>query len=192
MILLNGPNTPFGRMALVTALELSLDIENRVIAVAGADFLDAQNPLRQIPTLLLQSGEAIFDSRVIAAYFASLVPGQTLVPDDFRVATRWSLIIGLMEAAVARQMERIRPEGEKSPAALAVYERRIAKTIAHLEAEAEIFRAGLDRIDRLAAAVALDYIDFRYPHDWRKTAPRLAEWLQGVAGRPSLAATRPR
>jgi glutathione S-transferase len=192
MILLNGPNTPFGRMALVTALELGLSVENRVIAVAGAEFLDALNPLRQIPTLLLDGDEAVFDSRVICAYFASRAPGQTLLPEDVRVATRWSMIVGLMEAAVARQMERIRPEGEKSPAALAAYERRIARTIARLEAEADTLCTGFDRIDRLSAAVALEYIDFRYPHGWRETAPRLARWLQSVTDRPSMAATRPR
>ena len=192
MILLNGPNTPFGRMALVTALELGVAVENRVITVRTAEWLDDANPLRQIPTLLLDGGEGVFDSRVICSHFAALAGRADLVPADVSVQTRWALVLGLMEAGVARQMERIRPEGDKSPAAVAACERRIAKTIARLEAEADAICQDLGRIDRIAAAAALDYIDFRYPHDWRASAPRLAAWLAATLERPSMASTRPR
>jgi glutathione S-transferase len=147
--------------------------------------------LRQIPTLLLDDGEAIFDSRVICSYLASLAPGSSLIPNDFRVHTRWSMIVGLMDASVARQMERIRPLGEQSPGAIALYERRIARTISRLEAEAAELCAPFARIDRLAAAVALDYIDFRYPHDWRAAAPTIARWLPTENERPAMVATRP-
>ena len=192
MILLNGPNTPFGRMALVTALELRVPVENRVIAVATAEWLDAANPLRQIPTLLLDTGDAVFDSRVICSHFAALAGATGLVPADIRVQTRWALVLGLMDAGVARQMERMRPDGETSPAAIAACERRIGKAIAQLEAEADEVCAAFSRIDRIAAAAALDYIDFRYPHGWRSAAPRLAAWLDAILERPSMAATRPR
>lgn len=192
MILLNGPNTPFGRMALVTALELGVTLENRMITIATAEWLDAHNPLRQIPTLLLDDDTAVFDSRVICSYFASLADAPDLVPADVAVQTRWALVLGLMEAGVARQMERMRPEGEKSPNVIAACERRIALAIARLEHEADTLCAGLGRIDRIAAAAALDYIDFRYPHDWRTGAPHLAAWLADMLERPTMAATRPR
>ncbi len=192
MILFNGPNTPFGRMALVTALELGLSVENRVIAVASAEWLDAINPLRQIPTLILDNGDIIFDSRVICAAFASFAPASDMVPTSYRVQTRWALTLGLMESGVARQAERIRPTGEQSSAMIATLERRIAYAIARLETEAEDICDGFDRIDRVSTAAALDYIDFRYPHDWRGVAPRLAAWLAITLERPSMAATRPR
>jgi glutathione S-transferase len=40
-------------------------------------------------------------------------------------------------------------------------------------------------------AVALEYIDFRYPHNWRGRHARLAQWLAGVSARPALIETRP-
>ena len=192
MILFNGPNTPFGRMALVTALELGISVENRIITVATAEWLDAHNPLRQILTLLLEDGTAVFDSRVICGHFATLAGAADLVPADVAMQTRWALALGLMEAGVARQMERIRPEGERSPKAIATCERRIALAIARLEREADALCAGLGRIDRIATAAALDYIDFRYPHDWRAGAPRLNAWLSDVLELPAMATTRPR
>ncbi len=192
MILFNGPNTPFGRMARVTALELGITVDNRVITVASADWLDAMNPLRQIPTLLLGDGAAVFDSRVICTYFATLAQAPDLVPSEIRIQTRWALVLGLMEAGVSRQMERVRPAGEQSPTVIARAEQRIASAIARLEAEAEEICDGFGRIDRIATAAALDYTDFRYPNDWRRTAPRLGSWLAAVLDRPSMATTQPR
>ncbi len=68
-ILYNGPTSPFGRMARVVALELGIPMEERVIDVYTAEFLDAFNPLRQIPTLVTETGVPIYDSRVICSYF---------------------------------------------------------------------------------------------------------------------------
>jgi glutathione S-transferase len=191
VILFNGPNTPFGRMTLVMALEVGVAVENRIITVGSADWLDALNPLRQIPTLLLDNGGVVFDSRVICMHFAALASSPDVVPSDIRVQTRWALALGLMEAGVARQMERIRPDGERSPAAIARAEQRIAGAIARLEAEADDVCDGFERIDRIATAAALDYLDFRYPHDWRRPSPRLDLWLAAVLERPSMTATRP-
>ncbi len=61
-----------------------------------------------------------------------------------------------------------------------------------MEADADLFCDGFDRIDRVAAAVAVEYLDLRDPHDWRGKAPRLAVWLARVSERTSMAATRPR
>lgn len=192
MILFSGPNTPFGRMALVTALELQVAVDNRVITVPGAEWLDVMNPLRQIPTLVLDNGQVVFDSRIICGHFAALAGASDLVPSDIGVQTRWALVLGLMEAGVARQMERMRPLGEQSPDAISTAERRIAGVIARLESEAAEICSGFGRIDRIATAAALDYIDFRYPHDWRGAAPGLASWLAAMLERSSMAATRPR
>ena len=78
MILYNGPTSPFGRVARVVSLELGSAVEERVIDVYSATFLDDLNPLRQIPTLVLDDGQAIHDSRVICAYLDSVSGRPTL------------------------------------------------------------------------------------------------------------------
>ncbi|MDW6020174.1 glutathione S-transferase family protein [Mesorhizobium sp. BAC0120] len=192
MTLLNGPNTPFGRLAWVTALQLGIEVENRVIDVYSAGFLDALNPLRQIPTLVLDGNHALFDSRVICTYFHSLRPEAEIIPmSDWAVQTRWSLAVGLMEASVARTMEMRRQASERNTPAVAKHDQRIPRVIAALEAQAEEICDGRARIDRLATAVVLEYIDFRGVIDWRDTAPRLARWLENETTRPSLMASRP-
>jgi len=194
MILFNGPNTPFGRMALATALELGIDVDNKVINVFEAEFLDMINPLRQIPTLLFDDGRVMCDSRVICAYFCSLRPRRKMNPvgNSWDVQTRWWFAIGLMESAVQRVMEQRRPDGERSLGAIRKYERQIANVVAKLETAATEICSDDVRIDRLATAVALEYLDFRIGREWRNDAPRLAQWLERETARPSLVASRPK
>lgn len=194
MILFNGPNTPFGRMALATALEQGIEVENKVINVIGAEFLDAINPMRQIPTLLLDDGRAMFDSRVICAYLCSLRPERGLNPieDCWDIQTRWWLAVGLMESSVQQVMELRRPESERSQSALHTYSRRIDKVIERLEGAADRICSNEVRIDRLAVAIALEYVDFRIRRDWRDQAPRLSLWLEVESQRPCLIASQPR
>ncbi len=194
MILLNGPNTPFGRMALATALELNVAVDNRVINVFECETLDAINPLRQIPTLLFDDGRMLCDSRVICSYFCSLRPGRALNPVDDRwdVQTRWWLALGLMEASVGRVMEGLRPPVQQSEAFLQKCDRRVRNVLAAFEASSDEICSADARIDRLAVAIALEYIDFRLDRGWRANAPRLARWMERETERPSLAASRPR
>jgi len=43
----------------------------------------------------------------------------------------------------------------------------------------------------LTIGVALEYVDFRYPHNWREQFPRIALRLAGLSTRPSFAETVP-
>jgi glutathione S-transferase len=193
MILYNGPTSPFGRMARAAALELGLSVEERSIDVYTAKFLDAINPLRQIPTLVLDDAAPVYDSRVICRHFDALA-GRRLLPESagVDVERRWALAIGTMEAGLLRRMELVRPPGEKSQAVIDKLAARILRALAALEQEAEVIEAAGMRMDTLAIAVALEYTDFRFTRDWRDACPRLARWLEAFGQRPCLLATRPR
>jgi glutathione S-transferase len=193
-ILYSGPTSPFGRMARVVALELDIAVEERVIDVYTAEFLDALNPLRQIPTLVTGTGVPIYDSRVICNYFDAVSGRTTLIPPERRweVETRWALAVGIMEAGLQRRMEIVRPAAEKSPGTIAKLEIRIDRALAQLEREAGALRDAGVRMDCIATAVALEYTDFRYTTEWRQRCPGLKAWLESYAPRPSMIQTRPR
>jgi glutathione S-transferase len=193
LILYNGPTSPFGRMTRVVAHELAVAIEERVIDVYTAEFLDAVNPLRQIPTLVTEAGQAIYDSRVICRYLDALFGKARLIPSarQWEIETRWALAIGVMEAGLQRRMEILRPAGEKSSGVISKLEIRIDRGIAQLEREADAFRNDAVRMDSIAIAVALEYTDFRYTTEWHTRCPKLNAWLEGFARRPSMMQTRP-
>ena len=194
MILYNGPTSPFGRIARVVSLELKILLEERIIDVYAATSLDAANPLRQIPTLVLDDGDAIYDSRVICAYFDAISGRPSLYPTEQRwaVETRYALALGAMEASLQRRMELIRPTGEQSPSTIAKLEQRIDRATDGLEGLAPVIVAGALRIDQIATACALEYADLRYSREWRRRCPGLAGWLAGFGERPAMVATRPK
>lgn len=192
-VLYTGPSSPFGRMAGVAIRETGVPIEERVVDVYTASFLDPINPLRQIPTLVLDNGTGLYDSRVICRYVDALAGGRLMTAGNaWDVETRWSLAIGLMEAGLQRRMESLRPDGEKSASVTAKLGERIDRALLHLERAAALLPRDEARIDAIGIGVALEYTDFRYTRAWRERCPRLGAWLAHYAERPSMSQTRPR
>jgi glutathione S-transferase len=79
------PASPYARKVRIAAAELGLAdrIEPSVTDTANpADPIREQNPLGKIPTLLLEDGSAIYDSRVIVAYLDHLGGAGKLIPLD--------------------------------------------------------------------------------------------------------------
>ncbi|HWL67961.1 MAG TPA: glutathione S-transferase N-terminal domain-containing protein [Geminicoccus sp.] len=190
--------SPFGRKAHIVALEKGLDLTITAPTVPTALFQDplvvAKNPLAKVPTLLLDDGTAIYDSPVICAYLDSLGQGPSLVPEGaerFGVLTRAALADGMMDAAVAARQESIRPDGERSQAFIDKQRDLNLRAVAAAEADLASFGSGA-RLDAIALAVALTYLDIRHPGiAWRDGAPKLAAWHAEMERRPSFVATRP-
>ena len=70
LILYNGPTSPFGRKVKIVSIVQEIDLEEKIINVYEADFLDKSNPLRKIPTLLINN-LSIIDSDNICLYLDS-------------------------------------------------------------------------------------------------------------------------
>jgi glutathione S-transferase len=194
MRLYNGPTSPFGRKVAVLYRELDMEVEEIEIDVYTSEFLDSLNPLRQIPTLELAGGRAIFDSLVISLYLIDVAGRPDLLPEEgkFEVLTTCALCDGLMEAVLQRRMESLRPEAERSATVREKLEQRIGRTVASLAASLDRFSGAQLRLDRIAAACALEYTSFRFATDWMEQHPSLAAWCSAFVNRASFEATRPK
>jgi len=115
IILYNGPNSPFGRKTKVTSLVQEINLEEKIINIYEADFLDKHNPIRKIPTLVVNE-LSIIDSDNICLYFDSISKKNTLFPKKnyWKIMSMTSIANGLMESVLERRMESIRPDNEKS------------------------------------------------------------------------------
>lgn len=195
MKLLTDATTPFGRKIAVAAIERRIAMEEVFVPLDGTGPLDQWNPLRQVPTLVLADGRAIYDSDVITEYLDTLHRGEPLIPaaDRIAVLTRSALGNGLTEATLLRRMEIVRPKTEQSPAFVTKMEQRIERSLKALEAQSASIAQGTAalRADQISIACALGYVDFRYVDTWRAQCPRLAAWYASVATRPSLVLTAP-
>ena len=156
------------------------------------------NPLHAVPVLERDDGEVLFDSPLLCEYLDSLTPAPRLYPaggEPRWQALRWhALGHGVMEACVTRLLESRKPEACRDAAVLVLHEGRIAAALDFAAARVPTggFLVGeqLSLAD-IALIVALEYVDLRYPHDWRGRRPPLANWLASHAGRASVAETRP-
>jgi glutathione S-transferase len=190
--------SPFVRKVMVAAHEVGLAPRIETVrVVVGADKPNAEvmgaNPLNKIPTLFLDDGTALYDSRVICEYLDTLHSGPKLIPTDpaarFAALRRQALGDGLMELNVLRLGEQNRPPPSRSEQHLAAYRVKTSTTLDALDGEADHFDAQPD-IGQIAIASALSHLDFRFAADnWREGRPRLARWHAAFAGRPSMRAT---
>jgi glutathione S-transferase len=152
------------------------------------------NPLNKLPTLILEDGTALFDSRVICEYLDGLNDGAKLFPADPAArfqALRWQALgDGLLDLLILWRYERARAPEARSTANLVAFTAKAAATVARLETEAAVLAAAPYGIGHASIGVALAYLDFRYPDfPWRKGRPDIARWFEGIAARPSMIAT---
>jgi glutathione S-transferase len=199
MKLLWSSRSPFVRKVMVTVHELGLAqrmTTERVLVSAAAPNAEvmAVNPLNKIPTLLLDDGSALYDSRVICEYLDTLHGGQKLFPvpltERWHALRRQALGDGLMDVIVLRLGEQNRPEEQRSDKHLAAFRLKIATTLDRVEREAGDL-AGAVTIGHIAIACALGHLDFRFAADaWRNGRPSLAAWYDAFSQRPSMQATQ--
>lgn len=177
----SSPPSPFGRKVKMSAIVLGLMERIEIVATdttAPDDAIRALNPLGKIPTLELEDGSTLFDSRVIVEYLDMLAGGERLIPAQFEArfaALRGqSLADGIMDAAILQIYEtRFRDEGERSARWVENQAGKVARALEALEAGPP---PADPRIDAIATACALGYLDLRFGDGWRTAHPRLTDW----------------
>lgn len=192
-----APTSPYVRKVMVAAHELGI-ADRFTLTTTSPDTVvpdvAPDNPLAQIPTLVLEDGTALYDSLVIIEflderYGGSLVPKQGAA--RWTVLRRHALGHGLIDATVGRLHEGRRPEEFRYPAAGEKLLAATHRVLDALENEQPGAPSGFS-VGEIAIACGLGYVDYRFPEtDWRAGRPELARWYVGIEARPSMAATRP-
>lgn len=193
-----SPRSPYVRKVMIVANELGLadriECVRTVVSMSqSAEELFADNALNKIPTLVLENGSALFDSRVICEYLDSLVPSPVLFPSDgpAKWTARRDLALGdgLVDICMLRLMERNKPAESQTPKIIAHNEKKAAAVLDRLEADVGLLDERPYDIGHVAIGTALGYLDFRFGADqWRDGRPRLTAWEAGFAARPAVQA----
>lgn len=203
MKLIGSLTSPYVRKVRIVLAEKKLDYQFVQEDVWGSDAILASNPLGKVPCLVMEGGEAVFDSRVIVEYVDALSPVGKLLPSAGReraeVRTWEALADGVLDALILARLEQTwsgRAETERSQAWI---DRQMVKVDASLKAMAK----GLGdkpwccggthlTLADIAVGCALAYTDFRFGHiDWRSQHPNLGKLLDKLAARASFADTAP-
>jgi glutathione S-transferase len=209
MKLYTSPTSPFVRKVLIVADELGLADRIQsvpvVITPTSPDSqLSAKNPLGKIPALELESGDCLFDSRVIVSYLLSLSGNaKQVLPEGeagFRTLRVEAAADGLLDAGIlARYETALRPEAYRWQDWVDSQCDKVERALRWLEINVELSAAPLD-LGQIATACAVGWVRFREPflsrsrgeRDASVVAPRLFAWHDTVRQLPSFARTEPK
>ncbi|QHI98528.1 glutathione S-transferase [Xylophilus rhododendri] len=201
MQLLHATTSPFVRKVMVCAHLTGQAARIEWLASAAHPVnrdprIAAHNPLAKVPTLILDDGSSLYDSRVICEYLDSLA-GGTLFPSAgparWTALTRQALGDGLLDAALlARYEHTARPAELQWPTWREALLTKVSACLVEIEAVAEELSLDRPTIGEVTIGCGLGYLDFRFPEiDWRAACPRAARWNEAFQSLPALQATRP-
>jgi glutathione S-transferase len=193
------PGSPYARMARIVVLEKGLQSRVEILVaktrVAGSAYYGI-NPSGRVPYLVRDDGIGMEESALICAYLDQLdgrpafdLPGDGQSWEARRLE---ALARSMLDGLSVWGREILRPENERSPGVIQ-HESDRAQRIGDLwerEIDHPVMRGALNRVQiTLACALGLDARNpgFR----WRPRHPKLSEWFDRIAARPSFAATAP-
>src|SRR3954469_20345519 len=138
MKLIGSLTSPYVRKVRIVMAEKKLDYQLDLEDVWASDAILKSNPLGKVPCLVMEGGEAVFDSRVIVDSLDPRSPVSRLIPESSRERTEvrtWeALADGVLDAAILARLEPTwagRAEGGRSQAWI---DRQLRKVDASLEA----------------------------------------------------------
>jgi glutathione S-transferase len=192
MQLLYTKRSPYARKVRVLALEkeINLDLIDEDLANKSPRLKQA-NPLGKVPTLILDNGKTVYDSKVIAQFLEASKPQPPMIPrggQELIDVLKWEAMADdLVTVAINAYMEKIRHPQDFNAAFVTTQEQAIKDAFAYIESHlSELKEFHLGSIN---VACAIGYVHFRLPH--LNVQGKLALWFDEVSKRPSMQQTIP-
>jgi len=201
MRLLASLASPYTRKVRVVLAEKKIECDLELVDVNPAENpVNASNPLGKVPTLVLDDGMALYDSRVIVEFLDARSPINRLIPEETRervAVRRWeALADGVLDAGLLVRYEALRDKKERSKPWVDKQVARMQRGVAAIaqELEGRNWCHG-DRysLADIAVGCCLGWLDFRKPGDvdWHAQYPAGAQHYRKLMERAAFADTVP-
>jgi glutathione S-transferase len=202
MRLFYSAGSPYARIVRIALLETGLDQRVNMQEIARARLYSAEsevlalNPIGRVPTLELEGGTILTESKLILDYIDTLSPGTGLLPrdgsDGWRTLAEMGQAWGLLDSVVTwlraqpTDLQQVTPIVEREAA-------RANRAADALEAAvAGGAYSGPLNAGQIVLGTALGLVDPRLPvWKWREGRPCLSAWFSAISARPSFQATMP-
>ncbi|MGH8115125.1 MAG: glutathione S-transferase N-terminal domain-containing protein [Gammaproteobacteria bacterium] len=201
MQLIGSHSSPYVRKVRVLIAEKAIECPMLVEDVWSAEStIQQSNPLGKVPCLILDNGQALYDSRVICEYLDSLPPAHTLIPADGHEhieVLRWeALADGVLDAGILIRLEHTQREPQ------ARSEKWLARQRQKVDAGLAVMARDLDNrewcagarftLADIAVGCALGWLAFRLPEiDWHARYPSLVRHYSKLMTRSAFRDSAP-
>jgi len=195
MILYYSLTSPYARKVRVLLAEKRLTFDGVNVAESTRSVAE-HNPLGKVPTLVLDDGTVLFDSRVICEALDALYPEPRLIPSAPReraVVRHWEAVgDGICDVLIPVVHESRRAPDKQDPAIVTKLLNKVQACFDYIEPLVDgrdSVAAGFSLAD-VALVSALGYVNLRRPEllDGRDV---LTAYMARQLRRPSLAETAP-
>jgi glutathione S-transferase len=201
MKLLASLASPYTRKVRVVLAEKKIECELELVDVNPVDNpVNATNPLGKVPTLVLDDGTALYDSRVIVEFLDARSPINRLIPDETRdrvAVRRWeALADGVLDAGLLIRYESLRDKRERSQTWSDKQLARVHRGMAAMakDLEGRIWCHG-DRysLADIAVGSSIGWLGFRKPGevDWETEYAPVTRHYRKLMERAAFADTVP-
>jgi glutathione S-transferase len=205
MQLLYTVNSPYARKVRIVAAEKHIDLTLTEVVLTDPNCPVSQyNPLGKVPVLVMEDGEALYDSRVIVEFLDHRTPVAHLIPQDNTskiLVRRWeALADGVCDAAVAVMLEQRKPESQQSSAYVEKHMGKVLAGLTVLDNDLHKKKWCVNEtfsLADIALGCMLGYFDLRYKQlrwegkSWQEKFPNLAKHYGVLVKRPSFKQTMP-
>jgi len=203
MRLLYSAGSPYARIVRIALLETGLDARVAKQEVTRARLYSPQsdvlafNPTGRVPTLKLDDGTILTESKLVLDYIDSVNPGPKLLPrdgsDGWRILSEMGQAFGLLDGIITWIRAPKPPESQLAAEIIAREVARVNRTADALEAAvANGAYAGPINAAQIVLGVALGLVEPRLPvWRWREPRSGLSAWYDAIAARPTFQSTVP-
>ena len=200
MKLIGSLGSPYVRKVRVVLAEKKLDYQFELENVWAPDTaISKLNPLGKVPSLVMDDGSVMIDSRVMVEYLDTLTPVCKLLPANSRdradVKCWEALADGIIDAAVIVRLERLRPIELQSEDWVARQQGKVKLGLAALSdklGELPYCMGKNYSLADVAVGCTLGWLAFRFPDiGWRDDHANLARLFDKLSERQSFKDTFP-
>lgn len=200
MKLIGSLGSPYVRKVRVVLAEKKLDYQFELENVWAPDTaISKLNPLGKVPSLVMDDGSVMIDSRVMVEYLDTLTPVCKLLPANSRdradVKCWEALADGIIDAAVIVRLERLRPIELQSEDWVARQQGKVKLGLAALSDKLGDLPYCMGKnysLADVAVGCTLGWLSFRFPHiGWRDDHANLARLFDKLSERQSFKDTFP-
>jgi glutathione S-transferase len=203
MRLFYSAGSPFARLIRIALIESGLDATVSKHELTRSQLYSPQsevlslNPIGRVPTLELDDGTVLSESKLILDYIDALAPRAKLLPrdgsDGWRTLAEFGQALGLLESVTFWLRARLLPEQQRPVETISREATRLERAACSLdEGIARGAYQGPINAAQIALGTALGVAQTRLiVWDWRQGRSNLSGWYDAIAVRPSFQATEP-